>query len=81
MSLLSSGTCFTNGFYIEIQIQLNFGLNVNLLMAAISQRNFAHATTAQLSCHVQKFVTISSLQFRHAQSEISIEFEFWWKDN
>ena len=36
---------------------------------------FVNATTAQLSCHVKKFVAITLLELRRDQSEISIKFE------
>ena len=41
----------------------------------ILQENFAYATTAQLSRHVQNFLGITSLQ----QNQISITFELWWE--
>ena len=43
--------------------------------------NFAHATTAQLSCHVQIFVAITVLELRWKWNEISIEFELRWKNH
>ena len=42
--------------------------------------NFAHATTAQLSCHVPNFVAITVLESRWEWNEISIEFELRWKN-
>ena len=47
------------------------------LMAIISKQIFAHATTAQLSCHVQNFVSITVLESRW--NDISIKFELRWK--
>ena len=41
--------------------------------------NFAHATIAQLSCHVQNVVAITVLESRWEWNEISIEFELRWK--
>ena len=43
-------------------------------MAIISLHNFAHATRAQLSWHVQNFVVITSVPVRE-QSQISIQFD------
>ena len=40
----------------------------------------ARATVAHLSRHVQKFIAITSKQFRWEQNEISIEFELRWKN-
>ena len=37
--------------------------------------------TAQLSCHVQNFIVISSYQRGWEQNEISIEFILWWKNH
>ena len=48
-------------------------------MAMISQQIFAHATTAVLSCHVQKFVAIGSFEFEWEQNENHATFELWWK--
>ena len=45
----------------------------------ISQQHLAHATTAQLSCHVPNIVAITLLVFGWEQNEISITFEMWWK--
>ena len=36
---------------------------------------FAHATTAQLSCHVQIFVVIIMTPLRHMQNDILIKFD------
>ena len=36
---------------------------------------FAHDTTAQLSCHVQKFVAIGSSELRWKENEFTITFE------
>ena len=45
-----------------------------------SQRNLAHATTAQLSWHVQSFEVKILLQFFWEQNEIAIKFAIWWKN-
>ena len=47
---------------------------------SISLQTFGHAMTAQLSCHVQNFIVITSLQLGWGQNEFSIEFELWWKN-
>ena len=49
-------------FLLAIQIRWKFRLVVIQLLAIRSQQVFAHATTAQLSWHVQKFVTITLLE-------------------
>ena len=45
-------SCFTSNFLPGIQIRWTNRLAVIPLLAIISQDVFAHATTAQLSCHV-----------------------------
>ena len=46
-----------------------------------SDRNkVLHMPRQQLSCHVQNFVAITALESRWAWNEISIEFEFRWKN-
>ena len=79
-SYLKSGTHFTNNFSITIQIRWKFHLALITLLVIISQRNLAHATTAQLSCHVPNIVAITVLVFGWEQNEISITFELWWKN-
>ena len=74
------GARFTNDFLPAIQIRWKFRLAVILLLAIRSQQIFAHATTAQLSCHVQNFVAITVLELRWEWNEISIEFELRWKN-
>ena len=46
----------------------------------VQLQNSEHATTAQLSCHVQNSIAITSLQFGWEQNEISIEFELRCKN-
>ena len=46
------GTHFTNDFFITIQMWWKFHLALIQLLMIISQQHLAHATTAQLSCHV-----------------------------
>ena len=52
-----------------IQIRWKLRLAINLLLAIRSQQIFAHATTAQLSCHVQNFVAIIVLESRWEWNE------------
>ena len=70
---------FTNGFLPVIQIRWKLRLALIPLLAIRSQHVFAHATTAQLSCHAQNFVAITVLKSRWEWNEISIEFELRWK--
>ena len=74
------GAHFTNDFSITIQIRWKFHLALIQLLMTISQQNLAHATTAQLSCHVPNIVAITLLVFGWEQNEISITFELWWKN-
>ena len=53
--------------------------SVKNLFASISPQFLPHAITAQLLCHVPKFVSIGSLESGLEQPEISIKFELWWK--
>ena len=48
-----------NDFSIGIQIRWKFGFGVTPLQGIRALQNFAHATTAQLSCHVQNFIEIT----------------------
>ena len=73
------GAHFTNVFLPTIQIRWKLRLAITPLLAIRSQQIFAHATTAQLSCHVQNFVAITVLESRWEWNEISIEFELRWK--
>ena len=79
-SLYVTGTHFTNDFSITIQIRWKFHLALIQLLVIISRQNLAHATTAQLSCHVPNIVAITILLFGWEQNEISITFELWWKN-
>ena len=54
-----AGTHFTNDSSITIQIRWKFHLALIQLLVLISQQNLAHATTAQLSCHVPNLVAIT----------------------
>ena len=77
---IRSGTHFTNDFSITIQIRWKFHLALIQLLMIKSRKNLAHATTAQLSCHVPNIVAITFLVFGWEQNEISITFELWWKN-
>ena len=80
VSLNGPGAHFTNDFLPAIQIRWKLRVAVIPLLASRSHQIFAHATTAQLSCHVQNFVVITVLESRWKWNEISIEFELWWKN-
>ena len=73
------GASFTNVFLPVIQIRWKFRLAITQLLAIRSQHIFAHAMTAQLSCHIQNFVAITVLESRWEWNEISIEFELRWR--
>ena len=77
---MGPGAHFTNDFSITIQIRSKIHLALIQLQLIISQQNLAHATTAQLSCHVPNFVAITLLVLGWEQNEISITFELWWKN-
>ena len=66
-------------FFFRIQLR-HFAL-IQMLIKW-SQQNFAHATTAQLSWHMQKFVVMEWPGMSLLQHEISIDFlplsEIWW---
>ena len=72
--------CWTRGpfherFSIVIQIQWKIGLSVTPSLGTISLQNFAHATTVQLSCHVQNFIVFTLTQIWWEQNEISIKLQ------
>ena len=71
----SNKACFTNDYLPAIQMRWKSRLVVIPLLAIRSQQIFAHATTAQLSCHLQNFVAITVLKLRWEWNEISIEFD------
>ena len=57
-----------------------FACNANSIENSSSCNSvFAHATTAQLSCHVQNFVAITVLESSEQWNEISIELKVQWK--
>ena len=47
---------YKNDFSIVIQIPWKVRFSVTPLWGIVRLHNFAHATTAQLSCHVQNFI-------------------------
>ena len=63
------GARFTKDFLPAIQIRWKPCLAVILLLAIRSQQVFAHATTAQLSYHVQNFAAITVLETSWEQIE------------
>ena len=68
-------------FFLPVtQIRWKISLAIIPLLAIRSQQISAHATTAQLSCHVQNFVAITVSEPRWEWNEISIEFELRWKN-
>ena len=69
--ILQSGACFTNDFYIIIQILWKLHLQI---LKSRSLQNFAHDTTAMLSRHIQNFVVIPYLGTELLWDEISIEW-------
>ena len=73
------GARFINDFWPAIQIRWKLRIVVIPLLAIKSRQIFAHATTAQLSCHVQNFVAITVLELMWEWNEISTEFELRWK--
>ena len=71
--------CVTRGsfhqwFVIVITIPCNVCFSETPLHGTIQLQNFVDSTTAALSCHVQNFWAISSLQLRLVQNEIYIDF-------
>ena len=66
-------------FLPAIQMRWKLRLAVIPLLAIRSKQIFAHATTAQLSCHVHNFVAITALESRSKWNKIFIEFELRWK--
>ena len=62
-----------------IQIWWWIGYSVTPLWDNILLQNFAHTTTAQLSCHVQHFIAATSQNLGWEQNEISIKFVLRWK--
>ena len=62
-------TCVTNDFSLAIHIQVKLRLAVIPLLGIISQQMFAHATTVQLSYHIENFVAIMLLESRKEEDK------------
>ena len=67
---------FHEQFSVVVQIWLKICFNVTPSWGIISLQNFAHATAAPLSCHVQHFIAITLLQLGWEQNEISINLNY-----
>ena len=74
------GAHFTNNFSITIQMWWKFHFAPIQILIKWSLQYLAHGTTAGLSWHVPNFVAIWSSVIELELSEISIEFELWWKN-
>ena len=48
-------------------------------LATRSQQNFAHATTARLSCHVQNCAPFIWSDLYESEMDFLIKFRFWWR--
>ena len=59
--ILRPGAHFTNDFSIIIKIRWKIFYVAIYFLAITSLQRFAHATTAQLLCHVKNIVTITLL--------------------
>ena len=75
------GAHLTNDFSIVIQIWWKIGFTVTSLQGAISLQNFVHTMNTQLLCHVRNFIVITPLHLWWKHNEISIKFEFGWKNH
>ena len=74
------GAHFGNGILPAIQIRWKIRLAVIPLLVIKSQQFFAHAMTAELSCHVKNFVAVTLAESRWEWKELFIEFELQWKN-
>ena len=72
-----TGSRFSNGFSIAIQIRWKFCFTLISILIQWSLQNFVYGTTAVLSWHVQKFVAVWSPTTELQLGEVSIEFEHW----
>ena len=77
---MGPGALFSYDFLPAIQIRWKIRLVIIPLPAIRSQQIVAHATTAQLSIHVQSFVPITVLESRGEWNEMFIKFELQWKN-
>ena len=73
------GAHFINDFSIIIQF---FFLLSALIQVAMkwSLWNFAHGTTAELSCYMQNFVAIRYPMMELHLNQVPVEFELRWKN-
>ena len=67
-----SGAHFTDDFPITIKLRWKIFFTVIPSQAKLSLQIFAHATTAELSCHMQNMLAISSVEFAWEQHECSV---------
>ena len=72
-------------FFFPFQLKCNGKLVLMWLHCRVSYHYkilhmpWEHSCCATvLSCHVQSFIEITSLQLGSEQNEISMEFELWW---
>ena len=79
MDKLDPEARFTNECSPEIQIRWNIQIAGIRIFAITSLHIFTRATVAKLWWHGQHFVTITLLESREEQNEISMVFELWWK--
>ena len=75
------GANFINDFFHHNQNLMGNWNSLTPLLGIISIQNFAHTTTAQLSCHVQHFIAITSILIGWKPNEISIKSVLWWKNH
>ena len=78
---LSSCTRAYFMYDFSIVIQIGWKIGFSTLYSVISLPNFAHATTAQLSCHVQNFIAITPSKPGWEQNKMYIEFKLLWKNH
>ena len=76
MVLIQCWTHFIHPFSTIIQMGRKFLHTFIQILMNWSLQIFAHVTTAQLSCHVQKFAVI---WMGSQWNKFSIELELWWK--
>ena len=70
---MPAGAHLTNAFPSKLQFyKKKMYLSVIPFLAMISHQILAHALTAQLSCHAQKLVTMSALEFEWEQNVVFI---------
>ena len=72
------GSISRNNVY-SYSIWMENCFSVTPVWDTISLQNSAHATTAQLPCHVRNFIAITLIHLGWEKNDISIEFELRWK--